>query len=59
MRGYNFCKEKEYSPRYKLFLCFDIYSQKGFRFMKPWDNRIKTLVINDKNFYYGEKKYNK
>ena len=59
MRGYNFCKEKEYSPRYKLFLYFDIYSHKGFSFKKPWDNRQKTLVNNDKNFYRGEKKYGK
>ena len=58
MRGYNFCKEKEYSPRYKLFLYFDTYSEKRFRFKKAWDNRQKTLVINPKNMDLN-KKYGK
>lgn len=58
MRGYNFCKEKEYSPRHKLILCFDIYSEKRFRFKKAWDNRQKTLVINPKNMDLN-KKYGK
>ena len=58
MRGYNFYKEKERSLRHKLNLWFDIYSCKGFRFKKPWDNRQKTLVINPKNMDYN-KKYGK
>jgi hypothetical protein len=55
MRGYNFYKEKECSKRYKLFLYFDIYSNKGFSFRNPWDNRQKALVINPKNMDYNKK----
>ena len=59
MRGHNFMKCKYGGVKYKMYINFDTYSQKIFTTMNPWDNMIKTLVNNDKNFYRGEKKYGK